>query len=313
MPRVNSAMPKQRRPSNNSSSSTECPLDQFDEPAFGSHSYWDEGYSQGIYQEPLDWVCDWPDVASDITRLIPDRQASVLLAGCGNAMFQIDMHDAGYTGLVCADYSSVVIRQMEKVHSERQIEWAVVDCTSMPYADGSFDAVIDKSLLDCLHCCENGMSTTHDYLNEVHRVLRPGGQFVRLSFHTPQSMKAYMRGWDWKIETCVIDTAKQAVTSELVLKQHSGRSPRDSVACDVDLDALDTKCDNQHLGPHETGTGGLLSGNGDSNMVTLCTCTKGDTAITDDLDTYSSFMATSKKNRKKAAKNKRRVIRMLES
>ena len=29
------------------------------------------------------------------------------------------------------------------------MEWGLMECTTMPYDDASFDVVLDKSLLDC--------------------------------------------------------------------------------------------------------------------------------------------------------------------
>ena len=79
---------------------------------FGTKEYWDREFEKGIYIEFFDWVCDWNDIDSEIAMLIPDKNAAVLVPGCGNAPFQCEMHDAGYKGLVRGDYSEPAIEKM---------------------------------------------------------------------------------------------------------------------------------------------------------------------------------------------------------
>jgi len=68
----------------------------------------------------------------------------------------------------------------------------------MQYADHAFDAVVDKSLIDCLRCCDDAKDTTQCYLDEAFRVLAPGGVFVVVSFQSEPYLRAALRrtGWD---------------------------------------------------------------------------------------------------------------------
>merc|ERR1712113_53140 len=74
-----------------------------------------------------------------------------------------------------------------------------MDVTSMPYESSTFDAVIDKSLIDCLQCCTRSADILRSYLDEVCRVLAPGGVFVAISCHTARVLKAVLRGRAWNI------------------------------------------------------------------------------------------------------------------
>merc|ERR1712187_430436 len=102
------------------------------------------------------------------------------------------MYDAGYANLVCGDTSQVVISRMREacVAAGRQIRWDVMDATQMPYDAATFDVVIDKSLIDCLHCCQEPVQTIRSYFDEVYRVLVPGGRFLTVSFHSKHVMQA---------------------------------------------------------------------------------------------------------------------------
>lgn len=135
----------------------------------------------------------------DVLEVLADRSARVLVPGCGNAPFQLDMYDSGYTNMVCGDLSPVVIRSMQEDSrdTDRSIRWEILDATDMPYEDGSYDVVVDKSLFDCLRCCSKG--TVENYFDEVFRVLAPGGLFLVLTCHREKVLRANLRGRRWTV------------------------------------------------------------------------------------------------------------------
>ena len=51
----------------------------------------------------------------------------------------------------------------------------------MPYANDSFDYVVDKAVLDAMLCQEGGTRISQDYLKQVTRVLKTKGQFLCVS------------------------------------------------------------------------------------------------------------------------------------
>ena len=88
-----------------------------------------------------------------------DSDDRVFVPGCGNAPFSPDMYDAGFTNQLCCDTSDVVIKQMKEAHIETRpkMEWEVMDATDTGLDDESFGAIVDKSLIDTLLCCENSV------------------------------------------------------------------------------------------------------------------------------------------------------------
>lgn len=168
---------------------------------FGTSEYWNKAFQEGgQFQEPFDWLASWPELQEEICSLWP-KDARLLVPGCGNAPFQLDMYDAGFENLVCGDSSPVVIEQMRTASetSHRGIQWDLMDATHMPYQSSSLEGVIDKSLIDCLHCCDGAAQILRGYLDEVFRVLVPGGTFMAISCHTKSSMKAVLKGRAWQI------------------------------------------------------------------------------------------------------------------
>ncbi|CAE8641960.1 unnamed protein product [Polarella glacialis] len=179
---------------------------------FGTLDYWNCAFEDGgEFEEPFDWLASWQDLREEVTALLPNKDAQILIPGCGNAPFQLDMYDAGYTNIVCGDNSEIVIGQMQVASDSagRRLQWDLMDVTRMPYENCSFQAVIDKSLIDCLHCCDGATQVLRSYLDEVFRILAPGGLFVAVSCHSRPSMKATLRGRSWQTRVDVFGASDE--------------------------------------------------------------------------------------------------------
>ena len=76
-----------------------------------------------------------------------------------------------------------------------------MDCSKgIGYPAASFDAVIDKGLLDALLCSERMVASSERYVAEVARVLRPGGVFVVVSFGAPEIRLSFLEGdYGWRV------------------------------------------------------------------------------------------------------------------
>ncbi|CAK0909235.1 unnamed protein product, partial [Prorocentrum cordatum] len=102
----------------------------------------------------------------------------------------------GYRRIVNVDTSAVVIKQMADRNRELrpELQWLVADVTRMTeFADESFDAVLDKSVLDTMACGENAPAVIDAYLRQVLRVLRPDGVMLCVSYSAPASRREYFR------------------------------------------------------------------------------------------------------------------------
>jgi ubiquinone/menaquinone biosynthesis C-methylase UbiE len=108
------------------------------------------------------WVFDGYDFAPD---------ADVLELGCGNGLMWRENGDRIPPGwrITLTDLSPGMVETVRTALGDRA-EYAVVDAESLPFSDGSFDAVIANHML--FHV-ENRPRA----LAEIARVLRPGGVF----------------------------------------------------------------------------------------------------------------------------------------
>ncbi|GAA1421081.1 class I SAM-dependent methyltransferase [Agrococcus citreus] len=99
------------------------------------------------------------------------RGADVLEVGCGrgggSSFIARDRRPRTTTGL---DLSRKSIALCRKHRRAPGLSFVQGDALAMPFADGSFDVVVN---VESSHCYDS----MDDFLAEVHRVLRPGGSF----------------------------------------------------------------------------------------------------------------------------------------
>ncbi|KAL1725285.1 S-adenosyl-L-methionine-dependent methyltransferase [Schizophyllum commune] len=124
------------------------------------------------------------------------------MLGCGNSKLSEDMWDDGYHNIVNIDYSPVVIEQMRRRNSEKrpQMQWHEMDIRDLQFPDASFDIAIDKATMDAMltykgdpwNPPENVVEDCMKEVDEVVRVLRPGGTFIYLTFGQPHFRKRYL-------------------------------------------------------------------------------------------------------------------------
>ena len=77
--------------------------------------------------------------------------------------------------MVATDYSDGMIREAMKGERPANLTFEVADATALPYADDAFDAVL---IANALHV----MPQPEKALNEIDRVLRPGGVLIAPNF-----------------------------------------------------------------------------------------------------------------------------------
>jgi SAM-dependent methyltransferase len=97
---------------------------------------------------------------------IPDK-ARVLDVGCGAGAFL--QHLRGYRHLAGVDYAEEAIRAIRK---RLPGDFRVADAAALPFDDAAFDAVLSFGVFIYF----DSLDYARKVLNEMHRVLKPGGR-----------------------------------------------------------------------------------------------------------------------------------------
>ena len=109
-------------------------------------------------------------------RSIPyiSRNTNVLELACGSG--QLSFRLARYAKLwEATDFSENMIAEAKKHSKSKNLHFSVQDATSLPYADGSFDAVVIANALHIMPEPDRAMS-------EICRVLKEGGTLIAPTF-----------------------------------------------------------------------------------------------------------------------------------
>lgn len=106
----------------------------------------------------------------EMSRLPPNSR--ILEIGCGNGVGSrlVDKHFSP-SEMIAMDLDERLVRAARGNNPDLDVAFEVGDATRLKYDDDEFDAVID---LNVMHHIPNW----RDGLNEMKRVIRPGGEFV---------------------------------------------------------------------------------------------------------------------------------------
>ena len=62
---------------------------------------------------------------------------------------------------------------------------------------GSFNVAIDKGTLDSVLCGKNSGSNAQKMINEIYRILAPGGSYICITYGDPEHRKKYFETQQW--------------------------------------------------------------------------------------------------------------------
>ncbi|EOA17275.1 hypothetical protein CARUB_v10005548mg [Capsella rubella] len=151
--------------------------------------YWDERFSS---EEHYEWFKDY----SHFQHLIKSNiktSSSVLELGCGNSQLCEELYKDGILDITCIDLSSVAVDKMQNrllSKAYKEIKVVQADMLDLPFNSESFDVVIEKGTMDVLFVDAGDpwnprpetVSKVMATLDGVHRVLKPDGIFISITF-----------------------------------------------------------------------------------------------------------------------------------
>ncbi|KAL6848847.1 hypothetical protein ACP4OV_021430 [Aristida adscensionis] len=163
-------------------------------------------------EEHYEWFKDFFHFRHLLAPLL-SPSLSVLEVGCGNSRLGEELLREGVaSGVTCVDLSPVAVQRMRDRlarQGTKGVEVVVADVLDLPFEQDSFDPVIEKNHVDVLFVDSdpwNPNPTTVDnvmkMLEDIHRVLKPEGVFVSITFGQPHFRRRFFEapGFTWNIE-----------------------------------------------------------------------------------------------------------------
>ncbi len=164
--------------------------------------------SQGVKPSgPLGWLVAWTmplmfrSLHARVARLLemqPDDDVLDVACGSGAFLHKYAAHVRRIAGL---DHSDVQVRIARRQNRERiragTAEIVQGDSAALPWADGTFSAVT----CNCIGCCAEPLRS----MQEMHRVMRPGGRLVLSIDLQPDAETARKAERKWGLHTWTAD------------------------------------------------------------------------------------------------------------
>lgn len=177
--------------------------------AYLDPSYWDERFAN---EEHYEWFKDYSHFRHLIQQHI-NPNFSVLELGCGNSQLCEELYKEGITEMTCIDISSVAVEKMQKrllTKGYKDIKVLQADMLDLSFTDESFDVVIEKGTMDVLFVDSGDpwnprpetVNKVMAMLQGVHRVLKPNGIFISITFGQPHFRRPLFDApeFTWSIE-----------------------------------------------------------------------------------------------------------------
>lgn len=115
---------------------------------------------------------------------------NIIEVGCGSgtaARQLVIRYKAGHVQAV--DIDQTIIREAEKRNRHCKVDFTVADCTKLPFKNLSFDTAVGFGLL-------HHVPTWQTVIQEIHRVLQPGGIYALDDFTSHGLQKSYHQVFD---------------------------------------------------------------------------------------------------------------------
>lgn len=136
-----------------------------------SKAIWDALYRKGDYAP----IAPYTDMMVFLARAFGKDGAGkkVLEVGCGTGQNLAFARWAMGFDVYGIDYSPEAVEQAKQLFVHKGLEYGdlkVGDAGAMPFADGQFDAVVERAVLQ-----QNSLEVAKNVVAEMGRVLKPGG------------------------------------------------------------------------------------------------------------------------------------------
>lgn len=161
---------------------------------YGHIQFWDLRYANE--HEPFEWYYGYSHFKETIKESV-HLDGKVMVAGCGSSNMIGDMAEDGFTSIVGADWSRVVIAQLKYRYKDYpEISFFQGNMLDTDLPESSFNAIIDKALMDSILCTQMSTVSAAQYIYEVERLLDDEGVYVCISSRNPEQLLPIIEQFD---------------------------------------------------------------------------------------------------------------------
>ena len=169
-------------------------------PDYSSRQFWETRYQSELTKtfdgSSDEWYVSYPQIESIVkSRLYEDKDTEIMIVGCGTSELGAHLYKDGFHYITNVDYSKNLIEHMREKHQEyEEMDYVLMDITEQnEIVEESFNCVIDKGTFDCIACCEDGsQKKIESMLENVYRILAPGGCYICVSRGSPETRLLYL-------------------------------------------------------------------------------------------------------------------------
>lgn len=135
-----------------------------------------------------------------VLLLTPRAGETILDLCCGTGDLALEINKRQpRCKVVGADFAIPMLRLAQEKSSTQNIEWMAADALNLPFPDATFDAVT-------VGFGVRNFENTRRGMEEIHRVLKPGGRVLVLEFMRPQVPKILEKAfslWSRVVLPCI--------------------------------------------------------------------------------------------------------------
>lgn len=189
---------------------------------FSTPGCWEEFYK--IHTGHFDWYQVPASVLEPHLAAVPG-DLHVLHVGCGTSTWTKDIGALPRVGSVLnTDINAPAVERMRALYADdERLRFEVMDAANMSLADGSFDVVLDKGLLDIFR--PRGDEAVLRTALEMRRVLRTGGLLAFVSYSGREKQPRELVQWcahhevrDANLYTCLKGEAEEQAFRSLTFE-----------------------------------------------------------------------------------------------
>lgn len=144
---------------------------------FLSGDFWQERYTTGTTGWDMGAVS--PPLQSIIDGL-PDKQARILIPGCGNAWEARYLVEQGFTRITVIDIAPAPVEALKAALGESHQPNCQVILGDFFHHAGEYDVILEQTFF-----CAIDPQLRKQYVHKMHELLHPNGMLTGVLFRTP--------------------------------------------------------------------------------------------------------------------------------